>query len=370
MDRTRYELDFVTQRFIVSRWKTELGRKVREEVIEGLKRSVIVREILNPYVLDHPENVEPYGYPHYPKGAMTAGAFWVLTNDDLRGISLYGENFSKSESFEGKDFSYGCFADCDLTEVVLSGDFSNTRFENCNMDRAELVSVSGLSAKILNCSARGARIWKCGFWNCDFGGTDFRGAYFEDTILENIVVNYLTRFDRKLRSTWGGRTRPSQQDPDILRAIRLAYRRAELWPLMDRFLLEEKTQERKHILWPRCRTEKTALSFTVWLWSLVSGGCSGYSTKPVRVLIIAILLPIVFSICYSVAGVPFDKHCSAPRLSETIYFSLTTFATLGYGDLSYGPDHPALRVLSTVEALLGVVSLALFVVALARKVFR
>lgn len=370
MDRDRYKLDFVTQRFIVSRWETELGRRVREEVIEGLKRSVIVREILNPYILDHPENVEPYGYPYYPQSAMTADAFWVLTNDDLRGIILYGENFSKSESFEGVDFSYGRFSDCDLTEVVLAGDFSYTRFENCKMDRTTLASVSGLSAKIMNCSARDARVWKCGFWICDFGGTDFTGTYFEDTILENMTVNYLTRFDRRLKNHWETRNRPPVQDPDILRAIRLAFGRAELWPLMDHFLFEEKTQERKHILWPQFRKERTPLTFTIWLWSLVSGWCSGYSTKPVMLLLIALMFPIAFSIFYFVVGVPIGGTCSAPGLSETTYFSFTTFATLGYGDLSYGANHPALRILSTVEALFGVVFLALFVVVLARKVFR
>jgi hypothetical protein len=370
MNRDRYKLDFVTQRFIVSRWNTELGSKVRKDVINGLKCSVIVRDILSPYVLDHPENVEPYGYPYYPKSDMNTGDFWVLTNDDLRGICLYGENFSKSESFEGRDFSYGCFFDCDLTEVVLTGDFSYTRFENCKMDRTELVSVSGLSTKILNCSAHDACVLKCRFWNCDFEGTDFTGTYFEDTILEDMTVNYLTRFDQSLQNRWKTLTRPPAQDPDILRAIRLAYRQAELWPLMDRFLSEEKTQERKHILWPQFRKERTAKTFTIWLSSLLSGWYSGYSTKPVMVLLIALMIPIAFSIFYFVVGVPIDGTCSAPGLSETTYFSFTTFATLGYGDLSYGANHPVLRILSTVEALAGVVFLAQFVVVFARKVFR
>jgi len=369
MDRDGHKFDFVTQRFIVSRWETELGRKVRDEVIWGLKQSVIVREILNPYVLEHPENVEPYGYPYYPKSAMTADAFWVLTNDDLRGIKLHGEDFSKSESFEGRDFSYGWFSDCNLTDVIIAGDISYTRFENCTMDRATLV-VSGFSTKILNCSLHDASIWRCGFWDCDFGGTNFKGTYFEDTILEDMTVNYLTRFDEKLRNNWRTRNRPPAQDPDILRAIRLAYRRAELWPLMDRFLLKEKTQQRKYILWPQFRKEKTPLTFIIWLWNLISGWCSGYSTKPVRVLLIALLFAIAFSVFYLVAGVPIGTTCAEPSTWETIYFSFTTFATLGYGDLSYGADHPALRIISAVEALAGVVFLALFVVVLARKIFR
>ena len=207
MDRDGYKFDFVTQRFIVSRWETELGRKVRDEVIHGLKQSLIVREILNPYVLEHPENVEPYGYPHYPKDAMTADAFWVLTNDDLRGIKLHGEDFSGSTSFEGKAFTYGWFSDCDLTDVVIAGDISYTRFEKCKMDRAILI-VSGFCTKILNCSARDAYIRRCGFWDCDFGGTDFKGTFFEDIVLEDMAVNYLTRFDARLKNNWKTHNRP------------------------------------------------------------------------------------------------------------------------------------------------------------------
>lgn len=369
MDRDRYKFDFVTQRFIESRWETELGRKVREEVIEGLKRSVIVRGILDPYILDHPENIEPYGYPYYPKSEMTSDAFWVLTNDDLRGIKLYHEDFSKSESFEGKHFSYGRFSDCNLTDVIIAGDISYTRFENCTMDRATLI-VSGFSTKILNCSLHDASILRCGFWNCDFGGADFKGTYFEDVILENMTVNYLTRFDEKLRKNCGTRNRPPAQDPEILRAIRLAYGRADLWSLMDRFLLEEKTQQRKYILWPQFCKEKSLLTFIIWLWSLVSGWCSGYSTKPCRVLLIALFFPIAFSVFYFMSGFPIGTTVTKPSLWETTYFSFTTFATLGYGDLSYGAEHPALRILSSVEALAGVIFLALFVVALARKIFR
>lgn len=70
MDRERYKFDLLTQRFLEQRWETAIGQKVRDEVLSGLKNSVEVRAILDPYVLDHPENVEPYGHPYYPKDAM------------------------------------------------------------------------------------------------------------------------------------------------------------------------------------------------------------------------------------------------------------------------------------------------------------
>jgi hypothetical protein len=55
---------------------------------------------------------------------------------------------------------------------------------------------------------------------------------------------------------------------------------------------------------------------------------------------------------------------------SAMYFSFTTFATLGYGDLSYGPSHPWMRFLSTSEAWVGAVIIALFVAVMARKMLR
>ena len=37
MDKESVKLDLKTQRFIKNRWNTKLGRKVREEIIEGIK---------------------------------------------------------------------------------------------------------------------------------------------------------------------------------------------------------------------------------------------------------------------------------------------------------------------------------------------
>ena len=71
-----------------------------------------------------------------------------------------------------------------------------------------------------------------------------------------------------------------------------------------------------------------------------------------------------------IVGTPSVHDTLGAAMLESVYFSFTTFATLGYGDVSYGPDQPYLRVLSTVEAWFGAVFISLFVVLLARTVFR
>src|SRR5713226_3856289 len=95
-----FKFDLLTQRFIEKRWETPIGQEVLKEVVEGLKESVEIRCILDRYVLDHEANVAPYSHPHYPPDAMQPGSFWVLTQDDLRGVRVYNEKLAGCPSLE------------------------------------------------------------------------------------------------------------------------------------------------------------------------------------------------------------------------------------------------------------------------------
>lgn len=59
-----FKFDFVTQRFIETRWETPVGEQVLKELVEGLKESVEIRCILDRYVLDHEHNASPYSHPY------------------------------------------------------------------------------------------------------------------------------------------------------------------------------------------------------------------------------------------------------------------------------------------------------------------
>ena len=55
---------------------------------------------------------------------------------------------------------------------------------------------------------------------------------------------------------------------------------------------------------------------------------------------------------------------------KTLYFSVVTFTTLGYGDLvPVGPVGPS-RVIAAIEAFTGSFTLALFVVVFVKKMTR
>jgi len=78
----------------------------------------------------------------------------------------------------------------------------------------------------------------------------------------------------------------------------------------------------------------------------------------------------MFSFLYLYFGTPTYKTISISAILESIYFSFSTFATLGFGDVVYSVNHPILRILSSLEAWAGAIFTSLFVVVLARKIFR
>lgn len=371
MDKEGFKFDLITQRFIKERWNSELGQKVRQEIIDGIKNSVELRAILDSYVLEHPENTDPYGHPIYPKSEMKEGEFWVLTQDDLRGIHFYNEDFSLSPCLAKKSLSYSSFYNCNLTNSNLERtDLSYARIDKCNLNSACLAMSGGFNIKLVDSNLTNANLIQSFFGDCDFSGSNFERAYFEDVQLNNNKVNYLTKFDLNLRDTEKTRKMPENQKPDILRSIRQSYETAELWGNMDAFLNKEKLVQRQSILWPRFRENKSKENLFEWFTSWVSGIFSGYSTKPSRVIFVAFAITLSFSALYLLFGTPNYDDLSSQAVLESLYFSFTTFATLGYGDISYGPTHPYLRLLSTVEAWFGAITLSSFVVVLSRKVFR
>ena len=192
MEREGFQFDLETQRFIKNRWETEVGQSVLKEIIASIKSPSDLRWTLDEYVLKHKENIDPYGHPIYPKDAMTDGAFWVLTQDDLRGVRFNREDFSNSPSLGKKSLSYSSFYSCNLEKVNLDrSDLSYARLEKCNLKQAYLSNAGGYCVKFIECELQNALMYNSGFIDCDFSSSDLSGAFFDESLFENIKVNYV-----------------------------------------------------------------------------------------------------------------------------------------------------------------------------------
>ena len=104
----------------------------------------------------------------------------------------------------------------------------------------------------------------------------------------------------------------------------------------------------------------------------------GYGEKPARIVLFSALFIFLCSLFYFMAGlndsnrlIVFDREQSIlanfNTWLECLYFSVVTFTTLGYGDLT--PQGPS-RLCAALEAFTGSFSLALFVVVVVKKMTR
>ena len=369
-DTDGFRFDFVTRRFLDQRWETDTGRAVLEEITEGIKNNVEIRAILDAYVLKHKDNYDSWGYPLYPTDAMGPEEFWVLNNDDLRGARFVNADFSDTRSLEKKALSYARFSNCKLPRVDLyQTDFSYARLKQCDFSGAHFVRSGGYGTHVLACDLRGAEMYEVGWIETDFDDSDLRGVYFNEVRLERLRVNHRTRVDTTLASSSGSRSLPPEQIPDVLRSFRRAFADAEIWDEADRFLRAERLALRQNVTWPRVQMSNPR-SVAPWLGDVLADWITGYGTQLGRVVLAGGVAALFFTAVYLLAGVPKETESILGNALEAIYFSITTFATLGFGDVAYAETRPVLRIVSSIEALAGAVSVALVVTVLARKWFR
>lgn len=366
-----HEFDLAVQRFIVKRWDTTVGARIRADVIEGLKTGADVGCILDPHVLDHPDNFDPYEHPIYPADCIGSGAFWVLHRDDLRGITLDNEDFSSSPSFNVTTMDYARFVDCNFDHANMEGcSFSRADVEKCSFRGTLLANSKGFYTKFRGCDFQGASFLMAGFVEADFTGSDLRGVYFENARIIAPRVDYRTQFDEEVATSWGTRALPLSQLPDIYRFIRMAYGAAEIYHHADAYLYRERRAFRRHVLARYIRENRAVHVVPYYGVTLLWEWGAGYGTKPFRILSFGPALLALFALIFFVSATPFAGKEHAPSLMEAVYFSITSFATLGYGDLAFGGEHPWLRLVSATEAVLGATWVAVFVAVLSRKLVR
>lgn len=210
-DRDGFRFDLATRRFIEQRWETEIGKRVLADVIQGILDRVEIRAILDPYVLKHPENSDSWSHPIYPRDAITSDRFWVLNNDDLRGVSFYHQDFGDTPSLEKKALTYATLFGCGLQGANFYGvDLSYARVERCDLRSAIFMRSGGFGTRMTECNVRDADLSESGWIDTDWKGTDLSGCYWNDVRLEQIHVDYRTLVDTALVTQRGKRSLPRE----------------------------------------------------------------------------------------------------------------------------------------------------------------
>jgi hypothetical protein len=111
--------------------------------------------------------------------------------------------------------------------------------------------------------------------------------------------------------------------------------------------------------------------FFKWLGNWFYCLLCGYGEKISRILVTAFFTILISSLFfYFTKGIMYGVNISYnPTYWESLFFSVVTFTTLGYGDYRPKPDF-TYQSIASIEAFIGVFILALFAFVIARRIMR
>ena len=298
----------------------------------------------------------------------------------VRRVPARGERFDGAIVRESTVTGVEGFGDCTLVDA----DFTRADASGIDFTGADLREATFRDANV-----RGTTFTRANLEDADVRDADLRGTRLDRAKLDEINVTD-SRVDRNTvfgeRTTYEvqlTRTRPREERREVFESAiwtyrtlqRLASRNARREQMFEYFKREKDL--RRRFAWDEGRY-RYALKTEVERW------LTGYGHHPWRILGVSLLLIVLCAVLYPLVGGirevaaertitytigdPFAAPVGeAGRVFfESLYFSVTTFATLGYGDLQ--PVGGGAQLLAGVESLLGGLLMALLVVVLFQRI--
>lgn len=328
-------------------------------------------------------------------------------------IGLNKDNLLQRKKIVEMYFKYDEFRECHFENVefincifignkFLNCEFKNVEFINCKFykDKESVLVIDDnttfIECKFRKCDIRKALIKNVKVYNIKFINTDLREVIMSDCKLNNIKItdcdcrslkiikisnlklyfedNNLTRFDEY---TFIDNINFKNKDKDlyidmykIYKSVSLKFKANGLLNSSDEYYYLAKCIEFKGL-------EGNYKFKSAIFWLLC-----GYGERPTFALITSLEIVILFAVLYMITGlniggdiisyneimsngINFNSVNNA--FMNSIYFSIVTFTTVGYGDIT--PIGMSV-FLSGIEMLLGVTMVGIWTATLARKITR
>jgi hypothetical protein len=294
---------------------------------------------------------------------------WIEgTNKDKSNVKdLLEERVKTFETINNFNLSQSNLENINL---VNSGHHEGYKLHNCDFYKANLshshcfkVDFSGSS--LMKANFKGANLHFANLKNCNLLGTNFEHARLENVIWDKEIVQ---ERDAKKTQDYNEKLDLYQQSEEIYRNLRSTCETDGLFETAGLFFQKEMKMRRKQM---------PLFSSKRFISKLVDFSC-GYGERPLRIVILSAMVILLFTCIFFITGLNYSGEIlqlslnasmneNISELLNTLYFSVVTFTTLGYGDiLPIGIS----KLFAGIEALLGGFILALFVVVFVKKMTR
>ena len=237
-----------------------------------------------------------------------------------------------------------------------------------NLHRAHLYRTDLSHCNLLKTNLRFANLHFTNLSSCNLLGTDFKATKLDEVLWGDQLLQEQLGYLEKENGRWEEAVILFQEAEEVARNIRRNCEHQGLFDIAGQFFYREMVIRRNQF--PSFSRDHLFSKLVDWI--------SGYGEKPRRVVLFSMCLITVFSLVYFGLGIEdgerligFDASASfvenVSEWLESLYFSVVTFTTLGYGDIA--PVGTA-RIFAALEAFTGSFTMALFVVLFVKKMTR
>lgn len=275
-------------------------------------------------------------------GGLLRGIF--LTRANLDDVDLVNHNQKI-----GYDFSYADF----YHASIIGGHLFNIKLKDASIMKADLRDAN------LNCA---------NLENANMLGVKWTGSKFENIKFGKKIKQELAAKKAQQQKNQRESLDFLEQAEEIYRDLRKHSEREGIFTLSGDFIQKELTMRRLQL--PRFSIKRT-------LSKLVDIFC-GYGEAPLRIIGLSIAIIFVCAVIYAFTGLSYNgivqemsKEQSLQQninfFFSSLYYSVVTFTTLGYGDFT---PVGISRAIAAIEAFTGSFTIALFVVVFVKKMTR
>lgn len=264
-------------------------------------------------------------------------------------------------------------ANLEGVNLVCHGQKQGYTLSRCDLYRANLKGAHLFHINLEESSLMKADCREANFHFANLKRANLLGAKFEGAKIENIEWGDKMLHEEKGREARKDRRHREANDffeqaEEICRSMRKVSELQGLFELAGHFFYQE-------MIMRRYQMRKWSVSRAIS--KMVDIFC-GYGERPLRVILFSLAFILICGIAYFFLGVSdggkivvlnYQSSLANNLLnfSKSLYFSVVTFTTLGYGDLvPIGIS----RLIAAIEAFAGSFTLALFVVVFVKKMTR
>lgn len=330
-----------------------------------------------------------------------------LEDKDLKKIN------NKFKTVENRLFKYNIFNNCNFTDIkfykckFMGNKFNNCKFENVSFEECDFYTVeddisifnnktSFRNSYFKNCNLEKSVFQDINLDNIHFINNNMKNIIFNNVCIDNICIcdcdfrslkiinsdiiglkfndSFLTKFDentfidevklnKKCKKTY-------EEAFKVYREFAIKFEANRLIDYSGEYYYKSKVIENKYL-----SGNKKIKLYIHWL-------LCGYGERPTYALITSIEIVLIFAIIYMITGLNIGGYIIdynvilnfgltmpnlIPNFMKSLYFSIVTFTTVGYGDIT--PVGISV-FLSGIEMLLGVTMVGIWTATLARKITR